>query len=214
MTRHGSFPTPDHEAGSERALSMNPPAFGDGLPRAILGRGASAFEERSRALVRDHFDFIWRLLRRTGLSPQDADDEAQRVFITVAQKLDQVVVGNERTYLYGTALRFAANFRRKARRRERHHAVTADVELAAGNDDVSRRVEAQDLLDRVLATLPPPLSRVLVLSAIEGWELSEIATAERIPAGTAASRLRRAKLRVREELERLGHLNPFSKGEP
>jgi hypothetical protein len=76
MTRHGSFPTPDHEAGSERALSMNPPAFGDGLPRTILGRGASAFEERSRALVRDHFDFIWRLLRRTGLSPQDADDEA------------------------------------------------------------------------------------------------------------------------------------------
>ena len=110
MTRHGSFPTPDHEAGSERAPSMNPPAFGDGLPRTILGRGASAFEERSRALVRDHFDFIWRLLRRTGLSPQDADDEAQRVFITVAQKLDQVVAGNERTYLYGTALRFAANF--------------------------------------------------------------------------------------------------------
>lgn len=136
------------------------------------------------------------------------------MFITVAQKLDQVTAGNERTYLYGTALRFAANFRRKSRRRERHHGLTADVELAPSDDDVSRRVEAQDLLDRVLATLPPPLARVLVLSAIEGWELSEIASAERIPTGTAASRLRRAKLRVREELERLGHLNPFTKGEP
>ena len=66
----------------------------------------------------------------------------------------------------------------------------------------------------MLQTLPPPRFRVLVLSAIEGWELSEIATAERIPAGTGASRLRRAKLRVREELVRLGHLNPFSKEEP
>src|SRR4051812_24266706 len=72
-----------------------------------------------RALVGAHFDFIWRLLRRLGLSAEDADDATQHVFMTALPKLENITPGSERSFLYGVALRVHANARRKrARRRE------------------------------------------------------------------------------------------------
>jgi RNA polymerase sigma-70 factor (ECF subfamily) len=170
-------------------------------------------EARVEALVVEHFDFIWRLLRRWGLSRADADDAAQDVFITVAAKIERVSPGSERTYLYGTALRIAANAKRKSRRRrEGDEAPSHHLPEAAG-EDWALRMETQDLLARLLDTLDDDLRRVLVLAASEGLELSEIAALERIPIGTAASRLRRARERFRKELERLESVNPFRKDE-
>jgi hypothetical protein len=62
-------------------------------------------EAALRALVDAHFDFIWRLFRRMGLSHADADDAAQHVFITATEKFDVIALGSERTFLYGVALR-------------------------------------------------------------------------------------------------------------
>ena len=68
-------------------------------------------------LVHEHLDFVWRLLRRLGLSPSDADDATQQVFLVAARKLDDLPAGKERMFLYGTARRVAANARRARRRR-------------------------------------------------------------------------------------------------
>ena len=171
-------------------------------------------DARLHDLVSGHFDFIWRLLRRLGLPPADADDAAQHVFITVAGKLDQVSAGSERTYLYGIALRVAANARRKDWRRRAGDELNTRVSLEPQTDDWAGRLESQDLMQHLLELLDGDLRRVLVLAAIEGLELSEIAALEGIPVGTATSRLRRAREQFRKQLERHEAANPFRKEKP
>jgi len=166
--------------------------------------------EQLRALVDDHFDFIWRLLRRMGLSSADADDATQQVFMTATEKLHRITAGSERTYLYGTALRVAANWKRKRARRgeDRQHdsAELRSEQLAP--DDAATLGEARSLLDALLAQLPDELRRVLVLAEIAQLEVAEVAEIERVPVGTAASRLRRARLAFKAALQR-SRANPF-----
>jgi RNA polymerase sigma-70 factor (ECF subfamily) len=151
-------------------------------------------------LVADHFDFIWRLLRRFGLDPSDADDATQEVFIVAARRVANIEHGRERPFLYGTALRVLANVRRGARRRRETPAdVLAELPaLARSADEVIDDERTREKLDRLLAALSPELRRVIVLAEIEGLSVPEVAGLEHIPLGTAASRLRRARERLRE----------------
>jgi len=161
---------------------------------------ASANDRAIRRLVEEHFDFIWRLLRRLGLSQSDADDAAQEVFIVAARRTASIESGRERTFLYGTALRVLANARRGARRR-RETTGAALPELPAparAADELIDDDRAHARLDALLAALPAELRRVLVLAELEELTAPEIATLEGIPIGTATSRLRRARERLRE----------------
>ncbi|MFZ5892773.1 MAG: RNA polymerase sigma factor [Myxococcota bacterium] len=191
------------------ALTIDPGQFAD----ESLG---SERERQLRALVSEHFDFIWRLLRRMGFSPEDADDAAQQVFMAATQKSERITRGSERTYLYGTALRVAANLRRKlARQRQEAEPLAHEiVDLSRQPDHAANLGEACSLVDELLRALPEELRRVLVLAQIEQFEISEIAEAEGIPVGTAASRLRRARTLFREQLERVRERNPFREGLP
>lgn len=156
-----------------------------------------------RALVDAHFDFIWRLLRRMGLSPPDADDAAQHVFMTATEKFDSIARGSERTFLYGVAVRVLANARRKQQRQREDplEPATPLVDGAALPDGVLESARTRAELDALLDALPDELRRVLVLTAIEELTTAEVATLEGIPSGTVASRLRRARLLLRERLE-------------
>jgi RNA polymerase sigma-70 factor (ECF subfamily) len=173
-------------------------------------------ERQLRALVGKHFDFIWRVLRRTGLTQEDADDAAQQVFMAATQKSERIAPGSERTYLHGIAVRIAANLRRKlARRREDAESLAPElVDHSAEPEHTAHLAQACGLLDELLQTLPAELRRVLVLAQIEQFEVSEIAQAEGIPLGTAASRLRRARALFREELARVQDRNPFREWQP
>ena len=163
----------------------------------------SPSEATLRALVDAHFDFIWRLLRRMGLSPADADDAAQHVFITATEKFDVITPGSERTFLYGVALRVLSNARRKQwRRREEAFGPGAPlVDSAALPDGVLEAARTRAELDALLAELPDELRRVFLLTAIEDLTMTEVAALESIPSGTVASRLRRARAFLRERLE-------------
>ena len=101
------------------SLALEPPGVAEVPDR-------SSIDERVAALVADHFAFIWRLLRRSGLGPSDADDAAQHVFMTAAQKLDRIRPGKERTFLYGEEFLLAVRRALAARlasdaRRSRDH---------------------------------------------------------------------------------------------
>src|SRR4051812_27350925 len=63
---------------------------------------------REVALVRVHLPFVWRFLRRLGLSPEDADDVAQETFLVAVDKLDRIEEGHERRFLFGIAVRIAS----------------------------------------------------------------------------------------------------------
>lgn len=155
------------------------------------------------AFVRAEFAWVWRLLRRIGLAPADADDATQQVFLVAARRGGDVRGGSARAFLYGTALRVAANARRSLRRRQEVPSE-AVAELSAHElppDELVEQRRARALLDALLAKLPPDLRRVLVLAEIEQLTTPQIAELEGVPLGTAASRLRRARAVFFELLE-------------
>jgi RNA polymerase sigma-70 factor (ECF subfamily) len=167
-------------------------------------------DTRLARMVEEYFDFVWRLVRRLGVELTEADDATQEVFVIATRKLSDITQGSERTFLYGTAIRVAANARR-SRRRRREVPSEADVIHAVGAlpDELSDLGRARLLLDEILQRLAPPLRTVLVLAEIHQLEVAEIASLERIPVGTAASRLRRARAAFREHLDAVRARNPF-----
>jgi RNA polymerase sigma-70 factor (ECF subfamily) len=173
-----------------------------GLATKVDTHGSA--HDRTRALMVLHFDFVWRLLCRLGVPRAEVDDAAQNVFIVVAQRLDEVSAEKERTFLYGTALRMAATLRRNRGRRMRLEATLVDdAARPALPDEVLERRRALALLDEVLNGLDAELREVFVLSEIEELSASEVAAIAGIPAGTVASRLRRARQKFDERVRRL-----------
>lgn len=164
--------------------------------------------ERIR-LVQEHFAYVWRLLRRMGLSPADADDAAQETFLVGLRKKNQIEAGRERAFLYRCALNKVAQFR--ASRARKHEELQPDVvdPRAVSAEDLLHRKQAQHELDLVLSRLSDEQRAVFVLYEIEELTLGEIAELLGIPSGTVASRLRLARARVQAEVvpEYLGPTN-------
>ena len=61
--------------------------------RLLTSRSAAASERRLTSLMQQHFDFVWRNLRRLGLTVADADDAAQEVFMIASRKLELIAEG-------------------------------------------------------------------------------------------------------------------------
>jgi RNA polymerase sigma-70 factor (ECF subfamily) len=158
------------------------------------------------AFVRQHYAFAWRVLRRYGLAPADADDAAQKVFLIAVDRLAEIEQGSERAFLFRTARHVASKAHRSVQRRRDISDQGVDTADAAGDlpaaDDLLDRRRARELLDRILGELPEDFRAVLVLFEIEGMPAPEIAAALRIPVGTVASRLRRARAEVERRAAR------------
>ena len=157
-------------------------------------------EARLRRMLDESFDFIWRSLRRFGLSDDRADDAAQQVFIIASRKLDMIRPDAERSFLFGTAMRVASDMRHSAvARREIAHADPAGdlADTSSSPDDLIDQRRAREMLDGVLHAMEEDLRAVFVLFELEEMPTAEIAALLAIPPGTVASRLRRA----REEFE-------------
>lgn len=167
-------------------------------------RLASA-ETRLRAMVDSYIDFVARVLRNAGTPDADVDDAVQRTFITAANRLADIRVGAEKSFLLQIALHIAAHARRTVARRREVHADEApeQVEAFATPEQLTDQKRARQMLDRVLDQMDADLRTVFVLYEFEELNMAEIATALRIPQGTVASRLRRARADFRQRVARL-----------
>jgi RNA polymerase sigma-70 factor, ECF subfamily len=151
------------------------------------------------------FQFIWRSLRRLGVYPDHAvDDAVQRVFEIAALKAERISPGGERPFLFRTAVLVAAEFRRSARREQERKAGEGSetVSDAPNPEELLEQRERRKLLDLALDNLPLELRTVFVLFELEGLQVPEIAALVGIPIGTVASRLRRAREQFRENARR------------
>jgi RNA polymerase sigma-70 factor (ECF subfamily) len=156
--------------------------------------GGFEMDERLTALVRVHYDFVWRLLRRSGVPRPETEDAAQQVFLVAHRRLSVIALGSERAFLAGTAVRVAADIRRGRRRRPADVEAEPDaVDLRPQPDELVEAHRARVLLDRLLASMPEELAAAFVLFEIEELSTREIGVALGIPKGTVASRLRRAR---------------------
>jgi RNA polymerase sigma-70 factor, ECF subfamily len=151
--------------------------------------------QRWGELVREHFAYVWRLTRRLGLREAEADDVSQQVFMVASRRLGDMLVGRERSFLYGTALRCVARWRRSEMRRREDLQPDLDESSTPWVDpeELLDRRRARELLDELLEKMTYDLRVVFVLFEIEHMTTEQIATMLDIPQGTAASRLRRAR---------------------
>lgn len=174
--------------------------------------GHTQAQRTLESFVGQHYAFVWRLLRGFGLSPPDSDDAAQQVFMISARKLETIAPDRERSFLYGVAVRVANNARRGARRRREVPEEARDDSESEGQspEQVAELARARALLDELLRRLPDKLRRALILAELEQLPVQAIAELERIPLGTAASRLRLARQQFRELLAAANERNPFS----
>jgi RNA polymerase sigma-70 factor (ECF subfamily) len=153
------------------------------------------------ALYREHFRFVWRVVRRLGLLGAGADDVVQEVFLVVHRRLPTFEQrSSAKTWLYGIVRRVVADHRRTLRRKS---ALTsgapesADLDAmpseAAGPEASAEQAERVRLLHRLLAQLDDDKREVFVLAELEGLTIAEIAEALEANANTIASRLRAAR---------------------
>jgi RNA polymerase sigma-70 factor (ECF subfamily) len=157
---------------------------------------------RMRSIVDDHIDFVARTLQKAGVPAADLDDEIQRTFIVIARRLSDVELGAERSFLFQVAVNLASHARRKlARRREVLDDRTPErVESIATPENLTDRKEMRKLLDEVVGGMDEPLRDVFMLHEFEEMNLTQIAALLRIPRGTVASRLRRARAEFRKHV--------------
>jgi RNA polymerase sigma-70 factor (ECF subfamily) len=176
-----------------------------GLPRPIAAREAEpssrSKNERVEEVVEQHYDLVWRSLRRFGVADAEADDAAQQVFCVFAQRLDDVPPEKVKTFLFGVVLRIAHASRRQRARRAEVSDDEAIAKIASRTPDAEEQLDdarARVVLDELLAQLPLDLRAVFVLYEIEEMTMAEIATTLELPPGTVASRLRRAREAFKE----------------
>jgi RNA polymerase sigma-70 factor (ECF subfamily) len=163
-------------------------------PAPAWATATPAAQARLRSLVAEHFDFIWRSLRRLGLDADGADDGAQKVFMVAARRLSAIEEGSERSFLFGTAMRVASESRRAvARRREVFELDAEAPDPTPRADELLDEQRARETLDEVLGAMPLDLRAVFVLFELEELTAPEIAVMLGLPVGTASSRLRRAR---------------------
>lgn len=154
-----------------------------------------------------HFEFVWRTLRRLGVPEADLPDVAQEVFLVVHRRLaDFVERAKVTTWLFRIAVRAARDRRRSASvRRE----IALEEPLQAAVDasaDPSRDLERADdraLLEQALAALDEEQREVFAAFELEGMTGDAIAAALELPLGTVYSRLRLGRARFRQSLARL-----------
>lgn len=163
-------------------------------------------DERMRRLVVEHYDFVWRILRRLGIPEAAAEDAAQDVFIVVDRKTREFWPKNQKSYLFAVAMRVAAEKRRAERREPEHLSAEAWAEvqdLAPGPDLALDDRRALALVDQFLDSIPFEQRVVFVLFELEDMTMHQIAETLEIPPGTVASRLRLARKAFRQAVRRL-----------
>jgi RNA polymerase sigma-70 factor (ECF subfamily) len=152
--------------------------------------------ERVRAVVRAHYASLWRWVRRLGVPESSAEDAAQQALLVFAQRIGDVEPGREKSFLFGVALRVAQSVRREHRRWSDAGDDGALAGLADSGPDAEEALDdrrARALLDALLDAMPFDLRSVFVLFELEEMTMADIARTLGVPAGTVASRLRRAR---------------------
>lgn len=177
-----------------------------GGEETLSSMSRSRADERLQHVAEAHFASVWRFLRALGVPASTLDDAAQEVFLVAARKLEKIRPGAEKSFLFGTAVHISRELRRKHAREEL--AQDPDDESLEPADDWTPeaaldRKEERDSLMHLLDGLQDDLRTAFVLYEIEGHSIVEIASMLQIPAGTAASRLRRARETVEVRLQKL-----------
>ena len=179
------------------------------LVAAAKGGDITAFE----TLVGRYERKIFRLAQNITQNKEDAEDVMQEAFLKSYQHLGEFQ-GNSRFYTW--LVRIAVNQALMKLRKRRPNQVSLDEEVDTGEDTMPREVEdwgpspeerykqseLGGILSSTIAELEPPFRIVFQLRDIEELSTEETAEALGLSVPAVKSRLLRARLKLRQKLNR------------
>ena len=172
---------------------------------ALLAQWREGDEAAGNALVRRHFDLLYRFF--SGRFDEGVPDLVQRTFLGAVQARDRLPSDvNFKAYLLGIAHRLLLMAYRS---RRRHDAVFAPGEASATAllTSPSRAVARRERQRALLASLRELSIEHQIVVQLFYWEdmsIEEVAAIVEVPPGTIKSRLHRARALLRQTLS--GHM--------
>lgn len=170
------------------------------LPGASLAVD-DALHDEVEARLADSTTLAFRIAYSVLRQREEAEDVAQETLIRAYRRFHQLRDRSRfRGWLVRMAFRLALDHQRQARRRqarERDAAGTGAVERAGG----AGSIDDTERLWRAIDALPDKLRWPIVLAAIEGHDLRQVAALVGVPEGTIKSRLFLARRRLKELLQ-------------
>jgi RNA polymerase sigma-70 factor (ECF subfamily) len=184
-------------------------AVGSHLPDELLAcRAAAGRQEDFEELLRRYRSRVYRICYRMAGNAEDAEDWAQECLVRVYRQLGRYDPAQPfAPWLLRVVANSSINLAKTRSRRQDWVELGLDEEIpttvpaenpaqAALAGEEGRRVRV------AIAALPPPLRQAVVLRVLEDLSFRELAESLGVPLQTAASRVRRALLQVRQRLER------------
>ncbi len=179
------------------------------LVTAARGGDISAFE----SLVNRYESKIFRLGMNITGNREDAEDVMQEAFLKAYQHLPEFE-GNSRFYTW--LVRIAVNQALMKLRKRRPNQVSLDEEIETGDDSFFRDVEdwgpspaerfeqtqLHEILNTAISELDPSFRIVFQLRDIEEMSTEETADVLHLSVPAVKSRLLRARLKLRQKLNR------------
>jgi RNA polymerase sigma-70 factor (ECF subfamily) len=180
------------------------------LVQAARQGDIGAFEE----LVKRYDRNVFRIANHITQNREDAEDVVQDAFLKAYQNLGQFQ-GQSKFYTW--LVRIAVNEAlMRLRRRRPERMVSLDEDIKTDEDSMPREVadwapnpeqlytqaELKDILGKTIQGLPPSFRTVFVLRDVEGLSTEETADALELSVPAVKSRLLRARLQLRERLNK------------
>lgn len=179
--------------------------------RRLIGECLNGRSAAYGVLVRRYQDRLYNTVYRLLDHPEDAQDVVQESFIAAYQSLGSFK-GDSLffTWLYRIAMNAAISLKRKKKATvsldsgSKHDLAINPLDQSQDNQpgDAMERREEELRLQAALSRLSPEHRAVIVLKDIEDLRYEDIADALGVPIGTVRSRLHRARLELREILEK------------
>src|SRR6266487_1617192 len=190
------------------------------LVEAARSGDIGAFE----SLVRRYDRNVFRIAQHITQNREDAEDVVQDAFLKAYQNLGQFQ-GQSKFYTW--LVRIAVNEAlMRLRRRRPDRMVSIDEDVQTEEDSVPREVadwspnpeqqynqaELREILDKTIHGLPATFRTVFVLRDVEGLSTEETAEALSLSVPAVKSRLLRARLQLRERLNKFFQRRDKSNG--
>jgi len=206
----------DVEASLPRRARVTSPDDMSLGERLFLSRLRARDERAFQELVHEYGDRVFNLVLRMVNNRAEAEDIAQEVFVTVWKSIE-TFRGESRfsTWLLRIAANHSKNRIKYLARRQTDKGGLQEVPEGAladvGHATTHAHVETPDALleaaergnavERAIAALDGDQRLVIVLRDVEELSYEEICEITGLPEGTVKSRLHRARMALREELE-------------
>jgi RNA polymerase sigma factor (sigma-70 family) len=169
----------------------------------LLERWRSGDGKAGSALVKRHFTAVRRFFSTKVRGP--TDDLVQQTFIACVEAKDAFRgEASFRAYVLGLArLQLYMHYRKNSRLAALDFTTTSVCDLENSPSSLAAKREDAQLVQLALQTIPLDQQIVIELSYWEGLSTPEVALALGVPGNTVYSRLHRAKLSLRQALQRL-----------